>query len=248
MSARTTVLALALLLPALPAAAQQEDTYRHGYLRTVEPGVTLQRASEAAAETAVPNLPFLPGDRVWTDDSGRMEVRFADGSVLRLDSRSKLDYVAHEGGRRDERIVLRLWSGAVFLHYRDGRRSPDIAIETPEGVLEPADRGVYRLDVQPGQVRALAFAGEATVEAGRRVRVAEGEQVIVREGEIESGPERMDSYEADDAFARWDADLERQLAYADAREEWLPEEVSPYAADFATYGTWHSEPEYGYVW
>jgi len=248
MSARASILALAVLVPASSLTAQ--DAYRYGSIRTVDPGVTLQRASEAAAEVAVPNLPFLPGDRVWTDDAGRMEVQFADGSILRLDSRSKLDYVTHDGGRRAERVVLRLWSGALFLHFRDERRSPDFTIETPEGVLEPSERGVYRLDVGPGEARVAVLEGEATVEAGRRVRVSRGEEVVVREGELSAGPDRIEGLAANDEFARWDGELEEQVAYADGRgrEEWLPEEVSPYGSDFATYGTWGAEAEYGNVW
>ena len=130
MSARAKVLALALLAPASSLWAQ--DGYRYGYIRTVEQGVTLQRASEAASEAALPNLPFLPGDRVWSDEGGRLEVQFADGSVLRLDSRSKLDYVSQEGGRRAERVVLRLWSGALILHGRGGRRSPSSRSRHPK--------------------------------------------------------------------------------------------------------------------
>jgi hypothetical protein len=210
--------------------------------------VTVQRASEAAAEVAASNMPFLPGDRVWTDDAGRMEVQFADGSILRLDSRSKLDYLAQEAGRK-ERVILRLWSGALILHVRDQRRSPDFVIETPEGVMEPSERGVYRLDVGPGEARVLVLDGEASVDAGRRVELDRGQQLIVREGEPYGGPEPIAGYDADDAFARWDRDLEERLAYADGRrEEWLPEEVQPYGSDFAAYGTWRTEPQYGYVW
>jgi uncharacterized protein DUF6600/FecR-like protein len=247
MSARTNILAvLAALLPA--SAAHAQDAYRYGYIRTVEQGVTLQRASEAAAEVASPNAPFLPGDRVWTDDAGRMEVLFADGSVLRLDSRSKLDYVSQDGGRR-ERAVLRLWSGALILHTRDQKRSPDFIVESPEGVLEPNERGVYRLDVQPGEARVAVFDGEAAVEANRRVRVSRGQQLIVREGEPYAGPEPISGADADDTFARWDRDLEEQLAYADGRRpEYLPEEVAPYASDFDTYGSWRVEGDYGSVW
>jgi hypothetical protein len=247
MSARPSVLALAVVL--LPVSVvHAQDAYRYGYLRTVEQGVTLQRASEAAAEVASSNVPFLPGDRVWTDDAGRMEVVFADGSVLRLDSRSKLDYVAHEGGR-DERAILRLWSGALMLHVRDGKRSPDFVVESPEGVLEAGERGVFRLDVQPGEARVLVFEGEADVEAGRRVNVDRGEQLVVREGQPYAGPERFSGYDADDAFARWDRDLEEQLAYADGRrDDYLPEEVAPYAGDFASYGNWRVMGDYGNVW
>ena len=87
----------ALVLPT--ASAAEEDGYRHGRVRYVEPGVTLHRATEVSAEEALANLPFLPGDRVWTDASGRVEFQFPDGTLVRLDNRSKLDYAGHEEGR-----------------------------------------------------------------------------------------------------------------------------------------------------
>jgi hypothetical protein len=87
-----------------PASAQ--EGYEDGRIRFVEPGVTLQRATEAAAEEATANLPFLPGDRVWTDATGRAEFQFPDGSVVRLDSESKLDYAGHDQGTgNDERVL-----------------------------------------------------------------------------------------------------------------------------------------------
>src|SRR5215468_1142995 len=99
-------LAVVATLAVAGTASAQED-YRYGRLRYFEPGVTLQRSTETAAEDAVANLPFLPGDRVWTDSSGRAEFQFEDGVLVRVDSRSKLDYAAHDEGR-DERVVLRL--------------------------------------------------------------------------------------------------------------------------------------------
>jgi hypothetical protein len=168
--------------------------------------------------------------------------------VLRLDSRSKLDYVSQEGGRR-ERAISALPVGRAHPSRPRPEALSDFIVESPEGVLEPSERGVYRLDVQPGEARVTVFDGEAAVEAGRRVRVDGGQQLIVREGEPYAGPEPISGYDADDAFARWDRDLEEQLAYADGRrEEWLPEEVAPYAGDIASNGSWRVEGDYGYVW
>ena len=72
---------LLLLLVAfgLPAAAGAQEAYRDARIRLVEPGVSSQRASESGADEALPNLPFLPGDRIWTDEGGRAEFQFADG-------------------------------------------------------------------------------------------------------------------------------------------------------------------------
>src|SRR5260370_6395416 len=106
---------LALSLAALPAAAQDQDTYDHSGLFYLEPGVTLQRATESGAEEAVVNLPFLPGDRVWTDASGRADFQFPDGTRLRLDSRSKVDYTAHDEGG-GERVRRSPASGGIILH------------------------------------------------------------------------------------------------------------------------------------
>src|SRR5262245_16846568 len=109
MTGRLVAFAAVLALPLGLVSA--EGPVRHARVRVVEPGVTLQSAVETSSEEAAPNMPFLPGDRVWTDARGRIELHFADGSLLRVDSRSKLDYDGYDrenGGQ----VVLRLWSGS----------------------------------------------------------------------------------------------------------------------------------------
>jgi hypothetical protein len=238
-------MAAVVLLLATPVLA--EEGFRHGRFRWVEGGVTVQSATEAGAEQAVANLPFLPGDRVWTDGSGRVEFQFADGSVVRLDGGSKLDYVAHEPGSTRERIVLRLWSGGAYLHSRDVRTYPDFGIETPAGVVEVSERGVYRLDVASGETRLSVYEGEATLEGDGATRVRAGERLYARAGEPVDGPRGFDRAALEDDFARWDAERGDVTAYA-ARSSYVPEEVAPYAADLDPYGAWRYEPEVGHVW
>ena len=85
------VLAVLLVSLASPTSAQAQNIrYRDGrFLETVG-NVTLQRADEASSEEAVLNMPFLPGDRVWTDDSGRAEIVFADGEILWIAERTQM--------------------------------------------------------------------------------------------------------------------------------------------------------------
>jgi hypothetical protein len=235
---------LALAAPASPAHAQ--DGYEHGYIHGLEPGVTVQRATEVAAETAVPNLPFLPGDRVWTDDTGRADFRFPDGSAVRLDRRSKLDYSSDEQGQ-EETIVLRLWSGSLILHDRSGRLA-SFEIETPSGLVRVADRAVLRVDVVGGETWLSAYEGEATLDDGReRVELRAGERISAPWGGEPAAPEPFDRYASDD-FARWDADLEAQTAYAANSERYLPPALDPYAADLDAAGSWVYAPTAGYVW
>ncbi len=234
-----TVLTLAFA-PALFA-----QSYRHGRVRYVEEGVSIQRATETGAEEATANLPFLPGDRVWTDGGGRAEFQFAGGSLLRLDSASKLDYVGHDEGR-DERIVLRLWSGALSLHLRDRRDGP-FEVETPGGVVTTGTRGVVRIDVDSGETRISVYEGEAALEGAQSVRIRAGERVYARRGDIEEGPAAFDRSEGDD-FAGWIDAREEQAAYAAGQRESLPDEVVPYAGELEHHGAWYYETEVGHVW
>jgi Family of unknown function (DUF6600)/FecR protein len=235
---------LTVLVAALPLSASAES-YRHGRIRHVEEGVSIQRGTETGSEEAVANLPFLPGDRVWTDGGGRVEFQFAGGALLRLDSASKLDYVAHDDGR-DERIVLRLWSGALYLHARD-RHDGGFEVETPGGVVTAGGRGVLRIDVQSGETRVSVFEGEASLEAGEAVRLRAGERVYARGGQIEEAPRSFDRGEGDE-FAEWDAARQEQGAYASNRPVALPDDVAPYGDELDRHGSWYYETEVGYVW
>jgi uncharacterized protein DUF6600/FecR-like protein len=241
-----SVLAL-IALASATAAAAYEDDFSHGRVRYTEGGVTLQRGTEAGSEEAASNMPFLPGDRVWTDDSGRAEFQFAEGTLLRLDNRGKLDYVSHDEGR-EERIALRLWSGGLMLRSRDNRTRLEYALETPAGIVESEDGVVLRLDVEAGETRLSVYEGSATLDSGRRrVEVAAGERTYARRGDTPEEPQRFDRRESDD-FAAWNRDRDERENWAGDTRRYLPDEVAPYAAELESHGDWYYEPEAGYVW
>jgi len=228
------------------APALAEDGYRHGRVRFVEPGVTLQRATEVSAEEALANVPFLPGDRLWTDSAGRAEFQFPDGTVVRLDRRSKLDYAGHEEGE-SERIVLRLWSGSVLVRVRT-RNFARFEVETPAGMVQALDRGIVRVDVEAGETRVSVYAGEAELDdGGQRVRLAAGERTYVRWGGKAEEPQRFDPNENDD-FVRWDDMRESEDRWGARSSEYLPDELDPYAGELEANGTWRYGGDEGYVW
>ena len=229
------------------STALAEDGYRHGRVFLVEPGVTLQRATEVSAEEAQANLPFLPGDRVWTDASGRAEFQFPDGTVVRLDRRSKLDYSGHEEGQ-EERVVLRLWSGSTFLRVR-ARGSARFEVETPAGTVRALDRGMLRVDVDAGETRVSVYAGEAVLDDGRRqVRLAAGERTFARWGAQAEEPRRFEPGGENDDFAQWDGLRESEERSAARSSEYLPDELDAYAGEFERNGQWQYESTVGYVW
>jgi hypothetical protein len=237
------LLPIALLLgSALPALAWDED-YTHGRIRYQEPGVVLQRADESSAEEAVVNTPFLPGDRVWTDRGGRVEFQFQDGTLVRLDSGSKLDYVAHD--ERDERIVLRLWSGSAWIVTRDRGA---LEIETPGALVLPGQVGSYRVDSDASETVLSVFEGEARFESGREgIDVREGERSFAERGGVPDDPRRFDRRTADD-FQTWNESRDDRTGWANSTPSYVPEVVRPYAQELETGGSWYFVADVGHVW
>jgi len=237
--------ALMTVLAVASTAAAQED-YRHGRIRDVEATVSLQREAEPGVEEAFPNSPFLPGDRVWTDAHGRAEFQFPDGAVLRLDSRGKLDYVAHEEAR-GEKVVLKLWSGGLYLRTR-GEHASAVEIETPSGLVEALDRGTYRIDVDAGETRLSVYEGEAVLDGGgRQVELQAGERSYVRGGEEPEPSQSFDRREQDD-FAAWDRGRQGRENFVDGGRRYLPEELDAYSGELESNGAWRYETSVGYVW
>jgi hypothetical protein len=238
----------ASLAVALAAPALAQDPYGDGRIRYLEAGVLLQRAGESEVEEALVNLPFLPGDRLWSDDTGRVELQFEGTAVVRLDSRGKLDYLSRDPGRRNDRVLLRLWSGGLYFHVRDGGAEPDFELETPAGLVELLERGVYRVDVEGGETRLSVFEGEAAFgSGGRRIRVNSGERSYARRGEDPEPSAPFDLYE-DDAFALWDREREDDIAWAGDSQRYLPEDVGYYGGELESAGSWYYESEIGHVW
>jgi hypothetical protein len=248
---RTTTLVVAaalagagLLVPT--EALAENEAFRHGYVRHVEAGVTLHRATEVSAEEALVNLPFLPGDRVWSDASGRAEFQFPEGTLVRLDSRSKLDYSGHEEGR-GERIVLRLWSGSLIVRARTADGA-SFEVETPAGAVELLEAAMVRVDVEAGEARVAVYRGAAVLDDGRaRVRIEAGERTFARWGESAAAPAPFD-IALDDDFARWDDAREAEARLAARSSEYLPAELDPYAGELERNGSWRFEASVGYVW
>jgi hypothetical protein len=249
-------LMLVLMMLGLAVPGMAESGYDSGYrqdgsyaptarIRYVEPTVTLQRysadASQDSSEEAQANVPFLPGDRMWTDDAGRAELQLATGVFIRMDTQSTLEY-ASEGARP----AFRVDSGGLYVHARQGG---DLTIETPGGLVTLQRSGVYRIDADSGETRLTVLQGSASLDSGnRQVDVLAGERAYAQKGEPPEDPQRFDSADRDD-FASWDRTRESRVAYyAGESRRYLPTEVASYADDLDANGSWANDAEVGRVW
>jgi len=155
------------------------------------------------------------GHWLGTDAYGRAEFQFPDGTVVRLDARSKLDYSGHEEDG-EERIVLRLWSGSLMVRLRT-RDAARFEIETPAGTVQALDQAMVRLDVDGGETRVSVYRGQAELDDGRgRIHLSEGERTYSRWGGEAEEATSFDIRE-EDAFSQWDLERESQDRADDLR-------------------------------
>jgi len=102
----TAWLGLAPALAAAPAKTAQ--------VSLLEGRAQRSRATGARSDLRT-GAPLAQGDTIETQDASRLEVRFSDGSVLRLGPRAKLQLTqAHFGGPARRRLSARLFFGKLW--------------------------------------------------------------------------------------------------------------------------------------
>jgi len=240
-SALTLALAVFLCPASLSAQSSQPETYgvAPAHIAHVEGAVTLER--EGRPENSPLNMPLLSGDRLKTLD-GRVEVLFADGSALHLDSRTTLDVQSDDLVRMiDGRLRLAIVGPARLVAYR---------IDSPAGSVRITQPGEYRVSLLRGQeetqleLAVIRGAGEIFTDQGS-TPVRAGERAYASAGLAPSYPYTYNSANWD-AFDRW-SEARRDVRLG-VSSQYLPEDVRPYSSTFDEYGDWRYQQTYGYVW
>ena len=170
MRAFGSALFLAALIVASPLAAQSIDSLPSApqglagterppaYVATLDGNATITRAGESVALDL--HAPVIEGDRLRVD-SGFVELRWADGTSLFLDSRTTLDIVSIER--------MRLSEGQARFVAGRGAASGDVGHRHPgsRGAARPCGRHAA------GRRCALGHAGPRGLQPRRRCRRGE---------------------------------------------------------------------------
>jgi FecR protein len=217
------------------------------YVARAESGATLER--DGRADPSPLNMPLLSGDRLRTAE-GRMEVRFADGSALFLDARTTVDVQSDDLVRLIEgRVRVDIARGFDAATGRSGRAIA-YRVDSPAGSVRITQPGEYRIallhDADETQLELAVARGAADIFTDRgETPVRAGERAYASQGLAPSYPYAYNSA-AIDAFDRW-SEQPRDVRLG-VSQQYLPDEMRPYASTFDDYGDWQYQQAYGYVW
>ena len=255
-------------LAPLNASAQDVEHGRISY--TDESGLIKGVADDEWAYAGLNSI-VMPGDTIWADDEGVLEVELSGGTFLRLADGSRLDVVSMPPA-----AVLRGWTGSFYIQ-RVSNTVGDFVFETPVARIHIEPDSQVRIDVlDKGPVTVSVRWGRAVIhtDVGDAVRLKAGERSYIDPGYLPSTPVSFDR-SVEDAFDTWNRDRARQIAYGssnvpiasattasapigmsdlNAYGEWVYIDSKPYwrptIDDYVPYrkGYWSYVPAQGYVW
>lgn len=236
--------------PDVPDDADRPDEIapeRVARLSYTQGSVSLQAVGDTAWAPATLNRPMTPGDYLRTETDGRAEVQVGSADV-RLGAGTSFAFTT----LNDDAVRMRLAVGVLNVRVRALSENEAFEIETPQATASILRPGSYRLEVNPDGNATVVKVSSGMLEA----RGAQEQSFVVRAQQVATltGKDRLafttGTLGAPDAFDQWALERDRQddyvLSTEPARE--VPAEDIVGYEDLDKYGTWRSEPDYGYVW
>jgi len=262
---------LALLTLSMPAAisgGQDPGEMYFGHISYLEPdsggkAPLVFREGRSIPEPAVLNLPLGPGDMIQTLDGPRCEIQFDNGTIVRLDTNTKLkiETVLARSLSTAKRVSnLLLAQGQVYVMHKKYDSLEIFQVLTPHAAVKLSHNAValiqlpkeWQTAVQVERGKADLLYGpdqsqvqRKKVEAQRRIVVSGDPYNVVESAE----------YVANSDFQAWNESINENFN-AFHEENLLPKPVQNlpravfyFAQRFGNmYGEWLWHDLYGYVW
>jgi len=236
--------ALSMVLPALPASAQDDATppTRAGQIAQISGGVSFEGSGSGGWAAAQLNYPVSGGDSIYTQPDGQAaialdssRIALAGGTELQMTGLSDTDFGATQA------------QGEVFLTLDDLQPGESFALATPRGTVNISQDGQY--DIAAGDPNTptivTVFAGAATVTApGATLQIAAGQAAELSGTNVTSAQLIQPQ---PDAFASAQLQLAQQQS---SQAQYQPAVLYQMTGgtELARYGSWAPDPQYGDVW
>ena len=234
----STICAVLAILAASGTAYADDDVTSLSYISYLERYATLHPGRGSETLDAVVNMPVLAGDQLDTSRGARVEVQLAEGATLWVDEFTNVsfDAIANSRDSASPRTALYLADGTVAVEIPATTSGEGIIrVDSPDGTVNLNRPGLYRLDMQSGQLHVAAFLGLAELPAGMGsspLRTGQ-EATVGSDGQVETAALSGST----DDFWNW-VQERRQPAPSTRTAEVVEGNVGEHAAVLDSYGDW----------
>ena len=237
------MLSLSFLFTSSVAA---EPELGDGRISLVQGQVFIQATDETEWTEAVVNFPIADGDRFATEQDGRVELQFQNGTYVRVGEQSQLDMIALSFDQGKAFLHLNQLEGKIYVNHRPitGGDSP-LYIDFPYGVLSSSVSSRFQVSLTSSEARISVLEGSVEFKRdGRPVPIVQGRTLIVSEG----GSVQVAQLYGKDEWVRWNEARDGELLQRRYAQKYLSPDLEPYGYEMEGNGRWVYTPEYQYVW
>jgi hypothetical protein len=243
---------LVTLAPAAPANAQDAaPPARAVRLSSVEGRVQIVQGDQIVADPAVANAPLFEGTQIVTQDDGRAEVQFEEGSIARLspDSAFTLTVLRPQDGVGGTEI--RMDGGLGYFELQPGNEPGHIQVRFGDAVVTSSGFTVLRVNMDNAPGELAVFSGNAHLERGSDVSIDlhGGESVAFSAAD---GQYNIAETIQPDSWDSWNSDRDQVLNAENSSRTpatgSFVNSANPAWSDLDANGNWYDVPGQGYVW
>lgn len=246
--------------------SQKSDIY-YGHISFVEDqseksGPFVLREGNPFPETALLNFPLAPGDTIRTTDTGRCEIQFDTGTIVRLDLNTELKIetiLAQTLTARKKVTNLVLKRGEIYVMYKRYYRRELFQIKTPNAAVKMNHRSVAVINIgEENSTSVQVQEGKTYVLYGfdmehvHKEKLKKQQQLTIsKKNELLKGKAKKDV-----DFELWNENINKNFmelhegkTFIPQPIQKLPEAVFNFAQKYSNrYGEWIWNGFLGYVW
>jgi hypothetical protein len=225
-----------------PGDDQDDPPTRAARLSYTGGAVSFAPAGSDEWVDAVVNRPLTTGDKLWTDQGGRVELR-VDAYAIRLGELTGFSFLNLD----DRTVQIRLTEGTVNVRVRRLDQDQTLEIDTPNIAFNVLRPGSYRVSVNENGDSTIVNVrdGQGEVTGGDSAYPIRAGQSATFAGTDQLSAD-VEGYPGDDAFDRWCYDRDSRWDRSQSAR-YVSDDVVGYE-DLDDYGGWRTVNEYGTVW
>jgi hypothetical protein len=237
------LLGLALFTVAVPSFADDDPPGRVARLSFMRGDVSFAPAGDDDWVQASINRPLGTGDKLYTDNGGRVELEIG-AATLRLDQQTSFDVLNLD----DTFAQTELTSGTMNLHVRRVFEGQSYEVDTPTLAFVVTQPGDFRVDIAPDgsstMITVFNGTGDVYGEDNASYSVREGQSYRFHDSALQDY--EVSDIPRGDEFDGW-VDSRNQRYESAVSRQYVDDDVIGYA-DLDDYGGWDNTPDYGQVW
>jgi hypothetical protein len=201
--------------------------------------------AEEWADASV-NFPIADGDRIMTEQDGRVELQLKNGTYVRAGEESQIDIIALSFDQGKSFIHLNQLEGKTYVNHRPiTGEALSLYIDLPYGVLSAYVPSRFRVDLTSSEAKISVLEGSVEFNRdGRPIPLTQGKTLIAKEG----GYAEVAQLYGRDAWDQWNEARDNELFQRRYVQKFIPPDLEPYGYEMEGNGRWVYTPEYQYVW